>query len=340
MSDPGLLLVNLGSPDSPSVPDVRRFLREFLMDERVIDVPWPVRFLLVHGVIAPFRSRTSAEAYRGIWTPEGSPLVVHSLRVRDQLRERLPFRVETAMRYGKPSIAGAIDALRDAGVRRLHLIPQFPHYAMSSYETVVERVKDILAIRAPEMVLSVEDPFYQNPDYIAALTTVARPYLEGMDHLLFSFHGMPERHLRKSDPTKSQCLRVADCCASPSPAHARCYRHQCLATMQAFAARFGLNGIGHSISFQSRLGRDRWMGPFTEQEIERLARSGIRKLAVICPAFVSDCLETLEEIGQRGKASFLNAGGREFRLIPCLNDHPLWIGALEKMGVDGVKRDA
>jgi ferrochelatase len=333
MSTPGLLLVNLGSPDSPSVTDVRRYLREFLMDGRVIDIPWPVRFLLVHGVIAPFRARTSAGAYRKIWTPEGSPLVAHSLRVRDALRKRLRFPVEAAMRHRKPSIAEAIDQLRDAGVGRVHLIPQFPQYAMSSFETAVERVKEILAARAPRMVLSVEEPFYRNPDYIAALTTVARPFLEDVDHLLFSFHGVPERHLRKSDPTRSHCLGTRDCCATPSPAHAKCYRHQCLATMDAFVGQAG-SAVGRcSFSFQSRLGRDRWLGPFTEQEIVRLARSGVGRLAVLCPSFVCDCLETLEEIGQRGRDLFLEAGGGEFRMIPCLNDHPSWVAALEKTAV-------
>jgi ferrochelatase len=329
---PGVLLVNLGSPDSPSVPDVRRYLREFLMDGRVLDAPWPIRFFVVHGLILPFRPKQSAHAYSTIWTKEGSPLVVTSRRVQAELQRRLPMPVELAMRYQNPSIPAAADRLHAAGVTDLLLIPLFPHFAMSSYETAAERVKEVLAQRAPQINLRVQPPYFADEDYIAALVASAEPWLKrDFDLLLFSFHGVPERHLRKSDPTKAHCLQVADCCNAASPAHEFCYRHQCFATVKAFAAKAGLPANKYAVSFQSRLGRDPWLKPYTDFELERFAKEGVKKIFVICPAFVSDCIETLEEIGLRGRAAFLQAGGKEFALIPCLNEHPIWLNALEKM---------
>jgi ferrochelatase len=314
------------------VPDVRRYLREFLMDGRVLDAPWPIRFGVVHGVILPFRPKQSAHAYSTIWTKEGSPLVVTSRRVQAQLQQRLPMPVELAMRYQNPSIPAAVDALKQRGVTDLLVIPLFPHFAMSSYETAAVRVREVVEERAPGITVRVQPPYFQDADYIAALVASAEPWLKkDFDRLLFSFHGIPERHLRKSDPTKSHCLQVANCCDTASPAHEFCYRHQCFATVKAFAAKAGLPRDKFSVSFQSRLGRDPWLKPYTDFELIRLAKGGVRKLLVICPAFVSDCLETLEEIGMRGKETFLSNGGKEFTMIPCLNEHPLWIQALENM---------
>lgn len=325
-------MVNLGSPDSPSVPDVRRYLREFLMDERVLDAPWPIRFGVVHFAILPFRPRQSAHAYQSIWTPEGSPLVVTSRRVCAALRARVPVPVELAMRYQNPSIPEALDRLVRQGVTRLLLIPLFPHYAMSSFETAVERVREVARGRAPDLQLTVQPPYYEDDAYISALVASARGHLEGgFDHLLFSFHGIPERHLRKSDPTGGHCLQTPDCCEVSSPAHARCYRAQCLRTMKAFAREANLPADRFSVSFQSRLGREPWLKPYTDFELPRLAKEGVKRLLVICPAFVSDCLETLEEIGMRGRESFLEAGGREYAQIPCLNEHPQWLAALDGM---------
>ena len=327
MKQPGVLLVNLGSPDSPSVADVRRYLREFLMDGRVLDAPWPVRFFVVHALILPFRPRQSAEAYHKVWTPEGSPLVVTSRKVRQELQQRARVPVELAMRYRNPSVASAVDKLATQGVEDLLLIPLFPQYATSSYETAVVRVQEVLRQRAPRMRLTVEPPCFNRPDYVEALVASATPHLaDGYDHLLFSFHGLPERHLRKSDPTRRHCLRAKDCCTVASPAQATCYRAQCFRTVEAFVKRCSV--IRHSVAFQSRLGREPWLTPYTDHEIVRLAQTGVRNLRVICPAFVADCLETLEEIGMRGRELFLGAGGAEFRLIPCLNTHPLWLRAL------------
>lgn len=327
----GVLLVNLGSPDSPSVPEVRRYLREFLMDGRVLDMNWLGRFFLVNGAILPFRPKQSAHAYQSVWTPEGSPLIVTSRHVHAKLKERVSLPVELAMRYQNPSIPEGIRKLATQGVNQVLLIPLFPHYAMSSFETAVERVKEVAAELAPGMKIEVQAPYYNDPDYIAALTASAEPFLsKGYDHLLFSFHGIPERHLRKSDPTGHHCLTVPDCCNTPSPAHATCYRAQCFQTMAEFVKAAKVPAQKYSVSFQSRLGRDPWLKPYTDFEVPKFAQQGVRKLLVICPAFVSDCLETIEEIGMRARESFLQAGGKEFELIPCMNEHPLWIAALEK----------
>jgi ferrochelatase len=327
----GVLLVNLGSPDSPSISDVRRYLNEFLMDSRVIDVAWPLRRLIV-GLILINRPKESAHAYRTVWTPEGSPLIVISRQVQAELQRRLPLPVELAMRYQSPSIESALRALVAKGVEDLLLIPLFPHYAMSSYETAVVRVQELAARIAPGMRLTVQPPYGGAPDFIDALVASAEPYLrQGYDHLLFSFHGLPERHMRKADPTGRHCLATPNCCEVPSPAHATCYRAQCYRTAAAFAAKAGLPAGKHSVSFQSRLGRDPWLTPYTDKELERLPATGVKRLLVICPAFVSDCLETIEEIGLRGKESFLSAGGKEFTRIPCLNGHPRWLEVLEAM---------
>ena len=328
----GVLLVNLGSPDSPSVPDVRRYLREFLMDGRVLDVNWLVRFCIVNFAILPSRPKQSAEAYHKIWTPAGSPLVVTSRNVQAKLQRRVPVPVDLAMRYQHPSIPQAVRNLAQKGVDEILLIPLFPHYAMSSFETAVERVKDVAAALSSPLRVQVQPPCFDQPDYIAALVASAQEFLQrGYDHLLFSFHGLPERHMRKADRTGRHCLAAENCCETASPAHATCYRAQCFKTTAAFVQQAGVPKDKYSISFQSRLGRDPWLKPYTDYEIPRLAERGVKKLLVICPAFVADCLETLEEIGLRGSDSFLTAGGTEFALIPCLNEHPLWLEALERM---------
>ena len=327
-----VLLVNLGSPDSPSVPDVRRYLREFLMDGRVLDVNWLLRCCIVHFAILPFRPKLSAHAYQAIWMPQGSPLIAISRQVQARLQKLVAVPVELAMRYQNPSIPDALRCLAQKGVDEALLIPLFPHYAMSSWETAVEKVKEVAAKLAPQMRFQVQPPYYDHPDYLAALAGsaaefLARPY----DHLLFSFHGLPERHLRKSDPTGGHCLAAANCYETPSPAHATCYRAQCFKTVAAFVKSAGVPPGKFSVAFQSRLGRDRWLRPYTDQELGRLAAQGVRRLLVICPSFVADCLETLEEIGLRGRETFLQAGGSEFALIPCLNEHPLWLEALRRM---------
>ncbi len=325
-----ILLVNLGSPDSPAVPDVRRYLNEFLMDGRVIDTPWLLRRLIV-GLILVKRPHESGEAYEKIWTKDGSPLVVTSRNVQKKLQARLTIPVELAMRYQNPTIESAVKKLAAHGATEVLLIPLFPHYAMSSYESAVVRVQEVAAKIAPQIKLTVQPPFYDAPDFIAALVASAKPFLKDYDHLLFSYHGIPERHLRKSDTTGCHCLAKEDCCNIPSAAHATCYRAQCFATTAAFVKLAGIPPEKYSVSFQSRLGKDPWLKPYTDYELPRLANEGKKRMLVICPAFVSDCLETIEEIGMRGCEQFMAGNGQTYTRIPCLNEQPEWIEALEKM---------
>ncbi|MBN2364519.1 MAG: ferrochelatase [Calditrichaeota bacterium] len=330
MEKKGVLLVNLGSPASPSVNDVQKYLSEFLMDKRVIDVPYPLRRIIVKGFILPFRSKKSAEAYRLMWWKEGSPLLVISQRIQEKLIMRLDDPVVLGMRYGSPSIESAVQELLSADVNRILLIPLYPHYAISTFESSVVETRSVLRDLAPELKLDIFSPYYNHPLYVEALVQRSQSYLtQNFDHLLFSYHGLPERHLRRADPTGNHCLSAADCCETSSPAHQTCYRHQVLETTRLFVEKAAISPEKYSISFQSRLGKDTWTSPFTSDQIMKLANDGIKKLLVICPSFVTDCLETLEEIGIQGREIFLTAGGERFELIPCLNDHPAWITALQ-----------
>lgn len=332
MSKQGILLVNLGSPDSTDVGDVRRYLRQFLMDGKVLDAPYPIRFCVVNFAILPSRPKESAEAYKKIWQPEGSPLVISSRAICDAMEERFSeAAVELAMRYQNPSIESAIEKLKQQGVTDLAVVPLFPHYAMSSYESAVERVAVVAKKMAPGMSLEVVPPYYDDPDYIESLVASAADLLaQDYDHLLFSFHGIPERHLQKSDPAGGhQEIPEGYCCEEGDPSFPTCYRAQCFKTMDAFVKKAGIPKEKYSHSFQSRLGREPWLKPYTDHVIDELPGKGIKKLLVICPVFISDCLETIEEIGMRGKEDFVKAGGESLELIPCLNEHPRWLDALE-----------
>jgi ferrochelatase len=326
----GIILMNLGSPDSTEVLAVRKYLSEFLTDKRVID-SWPVRNLLVRTVIVPKRAPKSAEAYRTIWTKNGSPLVQITHELSEKLQAVISDPIEIAMRYGNPKMEGAYEGLlrKIPGLEEVLAIPLYPHYAMSSYETAVEYAKEVYKEKNYRFKLKFLPPFYQNPKYIHAMAENIRPYLEkGFDHLLFSFHGIPERHLIKSDPTHHHCLKSADCCSGQSVAHATCYRHQCLKTIPGVVEELGISQTKYSFSFQSRLLRDPWLKPYTDFRLQDMPGEGIKNLLVVCPSFVSDCLETLEEIAIRGKESFLEAGGSEYTMIPSLNTNSLWVQAL------------
>jgi ferrochelatase len=336
----GVLLVNLGSPDSTETADVRRYLREFLTDPRVLDNPAPVRHGIVNLFILPTRPRESAHAYKQIWTDEGSPLIVITERVAELLRERIDLPVAVGMRYQNPSTRSALEELAEQGVEDLFVIPLYPHYAMSSYETAVAKVKDERDALGLDMALTFQPPFFDDPAYIEAMVENAREYLEDdYDQVLFSYHGIPERHVRKNDPTSCHCLESEDCCQKASPAHASCYRHQVHATTWAFAEKAGIPPEKWTLTFQSRLGRNPWLQPYTDKELVRFPEKGVKKLVVLSPAFVSDCLETLEELGIRGREDFLEAGGEEYRLVPCLNEHPRWIDALEKFVANFIRGD-
>ena len=323
--------MNLGSPDSTSVKDVRRYLNEFLMDERVIDMNYLARLLLVRGIISPLRAPRSAKAYSAVWTAEGSPLMVLSKQLQQALQQQVDEPVALAMRYGSPAPWTAYDELleKSPGLEEVVLLPLYPHYAMSSYETAVEYAKEVHAKKKYQFKLTIVPPFYNRESYLHALTESMRPYLQQpYDHIVFSYHGIPERHVQKTDMTGQHCLKVANCCEVASPAHTQCYRHQCFDTTKQVSQRLQLPAGKFSSSFQSRLGRDPWLQPYTAKRLTELPGEGIKKLLIACPAFVSDCLETLEEIAIEGKHSFLEAGGETFTLIPCMNVHPLWVKAI------------
>lgn len=323
----GVLLVNLGSPDSPTAKDVKPYLDEFLMDERVIDVPNWLRNIIVRGIILRTRPKKSAEAYKKIWWEEGSPLVVISERFSEKVSEQVEIPVALGMRYGSMTIKNALQELSDKGVDEVLLVPLYPQYAMSSFETVVVKALEDQQQYFPQMHLTTLPAFYKNKDYIKVLSESIAEGLKGFeyDHVLFSYHGIPERHIRKSDPTKFHCKIDDNCCTTNSVAHHSCYRHQCFDTTAKVKALLGLPEDKVSISFQSRLPNDPWLKPFTDFEFERLGKEGKKRLAVITPAFVADCLETLEEIAMEGKHQFEKAGGEAYKHIPCLNDSDAWV---------------
>jgi ferrochelatase len=325
--------MNLGSPDSTDVKDVKRYLDEFLMDERVIDKPWLLRALLVKGIIVPFRAPKSAEAYKSIWTEKGSPLIVISKQLRDALKKEIEEPVAIAMRYGNPSPQAAFDKLllQNPDLEEVIAVPLYPHYAMSSYETAVEYAKEQHRWGGYKFKLTTIKPYYNNEDYINALCESIKPHIQGdYDQILFSYHGVPERHIYKGDVTGNHCLKVPNCCEVPSEAHQYCYRHQCWTTTKLVTERLQVPKEKWGFSFQSRLGKDPWLQPYTAIRLEQLPREGVKKLLVVCPAFVSDCLETLEEIAEEGKEIFLHAGGESFEMIPCLNVHPLWVKTIAR----------
>jgi ferrochelatase len=327
----GILLMNLGSPESTEVKDVKKYLDEFLMDERVIDYPYLFRLLLVKGIITPIRSAKSAEAYKTIWTKEGSPLIVNTKHLQQALQNEVEEPVEIAMRYGTPSPEEGFNALlkREPGLEEVIAVPLYPHYAMSSYETAVEYAKEVHKKNNYGFKLSFIKPFYNEQNYLHALAENIKSYLQkDYDHLLFSYHGVPGRHIKKSDVTGCHCLKVDNCCEVDSPAHEFCYRHQVITTTKLVTEILNIPKSKYSISFQSRLGKG-WLTPFTDFRLKELPGEGVKKLLIICPAFVSDCLETLEEIAMRGKEIFMEAGGESYEMISCLNTNPSWIKAIE-----------
>ncbi|MGH0035158.1 MAG: ferrochelatase [Myxococcota bacterium] len=328
----GVLLVNLGTPDSPSPRDVRRYLREFLSDPRVIDLPAVARFLLLELVILPFRPRRSAEAYRAIWTEEGSPLLVHGQALGDAVASLLGdgFRVELAMRYGRPSIAQAMSRLRESGATSIVALPLFPQYSAAASGSARARILEEAARHWDVPSIHVLGDWYAEPEFGAVWSEVAGPALSGFqaDHVLFSYHGLPERQVRKSDRSGRTCLASDDCCARIGPHNAGCYRAQCFATTRILVDALGLDPARTTTSFQSRLGRDPWIAPYTDHVLGELARSGVKRLAVLSPAFAADCLETLEELGLRGREQWLAEGGEELLLVPCPNAHPAFARAV------------
>lgn len=334
MPKKGVLLVNVGSPDSPAVKDIKRYLREFLMDERIIDLPYLLRYTLVNGIILNTRPPKTSKAYQKIWWNEGSPLIVITKRLTEKIQQQVSVPVVMAMRYGNPNIASGLQQLYDQGVDEVLLMPLYPQYAMATTQTIEVFAQQLVKKQFPKMKLIKFPAFFHRSEYIEALAEVTRKYLENnpCDHLLFSYHGVPERHLRKTSPTPAHknIVENTSCCNPYSEEGKYCYRSHCFETTRLLAEKLELKENTYSQSFQSRLGNDKWITPFTADKIVQLAQQGVKKLAVITPAFVTDCVETLEEIEMAGGKTFRENGGEEFKMVPCLNDSDLWVHALSK----------
>ncbi|MFM2153566.1 MAG: ferrochelatase [Pseudomonadota bacterium] len=332
----GLLLLNVGTPEAPTTGAVRRYLAEFLSDPRVIDIPALPRWLLLHGIILRTRPRKSAHAYRAVWTAEGSPLLANTLAFRDGLRRELGehWQVEVGMRYGKPSIAAALKALKAGQVDRLVVAPLFPQEASATTGTALEAVYRALAPLWNVPAVSVVPPFFDDDGFLEEFAELGRLRRDHgrPDHVLFSFHGLPERQIHKGDDRKAHCLRDATCCDAMTAKNRHCYRAQAVHTAMQIARRMSLPEGSWSVSFQSRLGRTKWIGPYTEEVLVDLAKKeGVKRLMVMCPAFVADCLESLEEIALRAKETFVEAGGEELHLVPSLNARPSWVHAFARI---------
>jgi protoporphyrin/coproporphyrin ferrochelatase len=332
----GVLLVNLGSPESPTAKDVKPYLDEFLMDRFVIDVPFLLRALLVRGIILQTRPKKSAEADARIWTDEGSPLIVISKKMHKKAQSLVDIPVALAMRYGTITIMKGLQELKDKGVTEVMLFPLYPQHAMASTTTILVLAEELRAKHFPEMKFTNVPAFYNKPDYIKVLAESIKKHLEGFDydHLLFSYHGIPKRHIRKTDITKSHCKIDRTCCSTPSPAHEFCYSHQCYETTKLVTEYLNIPKEKYSQTFQSRLAGDKWLTPYTDVEINKMPEKGIKKLAVVTPAFVSDCLETLEEIAMEANHEFKVHGGEEFMAVPCLNDEDEWCQVVSNWIVD------
>ncbi len=328
----GLLLVNLGTPDSPKVSDVRRYLREFLFDPRVIDTAAWKRWLLLNLIILPLRPKQSAEAYEKIWTDRGSPLMFHTSDLAEKVRKILDpeIVVDVAMRYGQPSIPEALKKMRERGVQRLIVFPQYPQYSSAATGSSLEHVFQSAGELWNVPYIQVVPPFYDNPLFIDAYAQVARPHLHAdeTEVFFFSFHGLPERQVRKSDDTGRHCLAGDDCCSKLAEANRNCYRAQCFATARALADRLEIPEEKRIVCFQSRLGRDPWIRPYTDELIVREAKRGRKRAVIFSPAFTADCLETLEELGIRAAEDWKANGGDWLHLVPCLNSDDLWAEAL------------
>ena len=329
----GVLLVNLGSPDSTETKDVKSYLKEFLMDGRVIDLPKWFRTFLVKGIILNTRPKKSAKAYRKIWWKDGSPLIVLTERLQEKIQKKVSIPVSIAMRYRNPSIHFGLEELAKKGVNEVLLVPLYPQFAMATTETILVLAEEIRAKYFPEMEFTSLPSFYNHPDYVRVLANSIQEFLKdkNWEHLLFSYHGVPNRHIRKSDITKSHCKMNEKCCFEDSPAHKYCYRHQCEKTTQNVAKYLDLTEGTFSTTFQSRVSiLGSWLRPYTDKTVEAFAKNGTKELAIATPAFVSDCLETLEEIGMEAAEDFEDKGGEKLHVIPCINDRDDWVNVMSR----------
>ncbi|MFL0162645.1 ferrochelatase [Aquirufa salirivi] len=330
----GVLLVNLGTPDAPDTASVRRYLREFLMDSRVIDIPYPFRFLLVNGIIAPFRAPKSAKIYQQLWEERGSPLKFYGEDVRDELQKSLgsEYMVKLAMRYQNPDLPSVLKEMERMQLDKLIIIPLFPQYASATTGSVYERVMELMSSWQIMPNISLVSYFYQRPGFAAYFAEKAKKYQaeHDFDYYLFSYHGVPERHIRNGDITKNTCV-FGPCCEQITEKNHGCYRAQCFETTRLIAKEMGLKDGTFGTAFQSRLGRDPWLQPYTDETIKKLVKEGKKKILAFSPAFVADCLETTIEVGEEYKELFEEAGGEHWQLVESLNNSPEWVSFLKDL---------
>jgi ferrochelatase len=330
----GVVLVNQGTPDSYQVRDVRKYLREFLMDSRVIDIPYPLRFLLVQGIIAPFRAPKSAKIYKELWTENGSPLKFYGMETARLLQEKLgpDYAVRLAMRYQQPSLEKVLQQLYQMDLELLIVIPLFPQYASATTGSVYEKTMNVASKWPTPPPLVLTSSFFDHPQFIAAFKSIGEQYLghHAYDKILFTYHGLPERQIRKGDPYKT-CLTHAHCCNTLTHKNKRCYRAQCFATSRLLAQALGLKEDDYVTAFQSRLGNDPWIKPYTDATIEALVADGKKNILAFTPSFVADCLETTIEVGEEYKELFEEKGGEHWTMAESLNTHPLWIELLASL---------
>ena len=322
----GVLIVNLGTPDKPEKKEVKSYLGEFLMDKYVIDMNVFSRTLLVKGIILNTRPKQSAAAYKKIWSDKGSPLMYHSVDLVEKVKKMVDAPLELSMRYNKPSIATGLQKLKEQGCDDIFVIPLYPQYAMSSFTTVVEKVKTEAKKLDKTIKLDFIEPFYKEPNFIKLWSDKIKEEKEksGADYILFSYHSIPVNHLRKSDCTGIHCTKVENCCEVNSEAHKTCYKHHCIETTKAIVKNLNLQPNEYEIAYQSKLGRKEWLTPATAARIDELPQEGKKNVMVVIPSFVSDCLETIEEIGIEGRECFMEHGGEHYHRVDCLNSDDNW----------------
>lgn len=330
----GVLLVNLGTPDAPNTPEVRRYLREFLMDGRVIDIPAALRWALVNLIIAPFRAPKSSKTYKKLWMEQGSPLKYYGEEIEKMLQERMgsAYLVKLAMRYQNPSMEAVMEQMRQAGVSEISIIPFFPQYASATTGSVYEEAMRILSTWQTIPKVKFSNQFYEHPLFLKFYAETSKEVISkgNFDHILFSYHGVPARHIKKGDYTKSTCV-LGDCCNQIGPHNQLCYRAQCFATSRALAKALNLSEGQYSTAFQSRLGKDPWLEPYTEDVMKTFPKEGKKRLLVFSAAFVADCLETTIEIGEEYFELFMEHGGEYFELLPSFNNSVYFVDLLEDL---------
>jgi len=334
--DKNILLINLGSPKSLDKKDVKDYLREFLSDDLVIDLPKILQQFILRCFILPFRPAQAKEAYELIWEEEGSPLIINTQKIANALAKKTGWNVDIAMRYQEPSIENVIKKYKENNVEELTVISLYPHNAMSTTLSTELAVKEVVRRIYPDLKLSFVEPFYDNPLYIKALSESIKPYLKDIDKLVFSYHGIPMRHIKKSDISGSHCIGENSCCNIDNVSSRNCYRSNTFTTSKLTAQYLKLKSSEWMMTFQSRVSiiSPNWLKPYTDIELDNLPPKGVEKVGVVCPSFVADCLETLEEIDMRARETFEEAGGETFKYIPCLNDDKKFISVLEHLILD------